>query len=249
MVGSWWAVDGGEARGALVGVRRQLAVLWTVRAGPRSLLAIALAAALGLGVEASTVRASAMAVESVSGVDAVPRLPADASFRDPLAVSGHVDLDVVLRPRDPVGLALLAAGVSTPGSSVYRRYLTRNEFAHEFGATSADIDSVDRTLRALGMIPGPASANRLVIPVSGTVGVVQRAFHVRLRHVSLARVPGAYSTSDVAVLPGGLAAKVQEIVGLSNVIRPQSFRGDSLRRARSSRGWVAGRVSRYRGRA
>ncbi len=204
-----------------MGVQTVVARLRTVRRRPRSWLAVSLIVVLELGAGIPTTTASATTAE----VDAVvaPPLPPGASFGAPLAASERLDVDVVLRPRDPVGLARLAGAVSTPGSSRDRQYLTRDEFASEFGATSSDIDTVDRALRSLGLEPGPPSTNRLVIPVSGTVEAVQRAFHVGLRHVSIADKPDAYTTSNVAVVPGSLIGNVQGIVGLTNVMQPRSL--------------------------
>jgi subtilase family serine protease len=178
---------------------------------------------LQLGPGLPTTTASATTVERVDRIVVSPSLPPNASFGTPLAASRRLDLDVVLRPRDPVGLARLASAVSTPGASRYRQYLTRDEFANEFGATPNDIDTVDRVLRSLGLEPGQPSTNRLVIPVSGTVDAVQRAFQVGLRHVSIADKPDAYSTPNVAVVPGNLIGYVGGIVGLTNVMQPRSL--------------------------
>jgi subtilase family serine protease len=160
---------------------------------------------------------------SATPVAVATRLPAGARFGAPLATSALLHFDVVLRPRDPGDLATLAAAVSTPGSSSYRRYLTRDQFAQRFGAPSAAIDTLTRSLRALGLGPGAPSANRLVVPVSGTVAAVQRAFGVRMRHVTMAHDPNAFSASTAAVVPASLVGNVQAIVGLTNVMKPQSF--------------------------
>ena len=195
---------------------------------------------MGLGSVSRSIAAVLVLVSGaavpVAGASATPvtvatRLPPGARFGAPLASSARLDFDVVLRPRDPNGLATFAAAVSTPGSSSYRQYLTRDQFAQRFGASSASIDALTRSLRGLGLSPGPPSANRLVVPVSGTVDAVQHAFGVSMRHVTMAHAPDAFSASNAAVVPTRLVGNVQAIVGLTNVMQPQSL-ARPLRRQR-----------------
>ena len=56
--------------------------------------------------------------------------------------SGAVNSRIYLAPRDPAGLAALAAEVSTPGSALYRHFLTPQQVQARFGATSAQVSAI-----------------------------------------------------------------------------------------------------------
>ena len=56
-------------------------------------------------------------------------------------------LTVALEPQDPSGLAAYATEVSTPGSPLFRDYLSVGQFAQRFGATPAQIAAVQSALK------------------------------------------------------------------------------------------------------
>ena len=57
---------------------------------------------------------------------------------------------VALAPRNPSALAAYAAAVTTPGSPLYRHYLTVAQFARRFGASTNAIARVRAALKARG---------------------------------------------------------------------------------------------------
>ncbi len=141
-------------------------------------------------------------------VGSVPGLPHAARIGRPLAASARVGLTVSLTGRDPLGLQRLAQAVSTPGSPEYRHYLDVRQFAARFGATSARIAAVRRTLRADGLTVAPVSANRLMLSVSGTAREVQNAFATRLDAVRTADGRHAYADRRAPTLPASIAPDV-----------------------------------------
>jgi len=77
---------------------------------------------------------------------------------------------VALAPRNPSALAAYAASVTTPGSPLYRHYLTVAQFALRFGASTSAIAKVRMALAARGVTVGALTANRLALEVTTAAG-------------------------------------------------------------------------------
>ncbi len=130
-------------------------------------------------------------------------------------------ITIALKVRDPAALATYAQAVSTPGSDVYRHYLTPSQFAERFGLTTAQVAAVQDSLRAHGLRPGSVSVNRLSIPVSGSVAQVERAFSLSFRRVALPGGKRAVLASAAPAFDAGVAGYVQAILGLTSVSPPR----------------------------
>ncbi|MGO9754049.1 MAG: putative Ig domain-containing protein [Solirubrobacteraceae bacterium] len=150
----------------------------------------------------------------------MPRLPRNIRVLGGLPGAQQLRLTVALEPQDPAGLQALATAVSTPGSPVFRQYLTVDEFAQRFGATPAAISAVDSALSADGLKVGTPTANDLTIPVTGSAAQVEHAFSVS---ESQAQVSGrtVYLNDQAPVLPSTVAGYVQGVIGLDDVTQPQ----------------------------
>ena len=154
-------------------------------------------------------------------VGSAPRLPLGARFGPALPAARRLRLTVALRPRDPARLEAFATAVSTPGTPQYGRYLTVPQFARQFGAGTPQIAAVSAALRAGGLHVGAPTANRLTLPVSGTVAQVQRAFSVTEAQV---RLPGGrvtFANDRAPRLAAGISRSVQAVLGLDGVARQQ----------------------------
>jgi hypothetical protein len=147
-----------------------------------------------MGIRPRTALGVALALAAASSVLA---LAGPATARG-AGASRVLHVTVTLEPRDPSALAAYARGVATPGSPVYRRYLTPAQFAARFGASPTEIRAVRRSLSARGLSPGPTSAGGLSIPVTAAA--------VRLEHGL--RLPAT-------------ASAVQSIVGLDSGWAPR----------------------------
>jgi subtilase family serine protease len=179
-----------------------------------------LSVACGLALAAGAVPSSLAAGPAQVRFGSLPQLPSGTSVLGSLAPSTRMQIAVALRPSDPAGLQSFAQAVSTPGSGVYRQYITPAQFADRFGATDAQVEAVEASLRARGLSPGPVTANHLSIPVTATVDQLQRAFSVSLLRVALPS--GAHAiVNDVApLLDSAVAGLVQGIEGLSTLSAP-----------------------------
>ena len=149
-----------------------------------------------------------------------PRLPAGATAVSSLPRTTALSVDVVLQPRDPVGLRSYAEAVSTPGASQYRHYLTVQEFVSRFGPTESTIASVKQALASAGLQPGGVGANHLSIPVRATAGQLASAFSTGFTRYRVSGGRIAYANITAPQMSGSVAPYVQTVVGLDDLSLP-----------------------------
>jgi hypothetical protein len=162
-------------------------------------------------------------VEPLVAVGGVPGEPSGAQRVGPLAAARVVSLGVALRPRNPGALRVLATAVSIPGSALYHRYLTPRMFAAEFGPSAAATAAVERALRESRLRVGTVSVNGLIIPVTGTVGEVESAFHTHLDAYRLSGGMTGWAPVMAPRLPSRIAGAVSAVLGLDNLVVPHSM--------------------------
>ena len=189
----------------------------------RRLTAALLAAAILIWpVVSATARSEAKI--ALQAVGQAPRSPAGSHALGSLASDTVLQVDVVLRPRDPGGLTRYATSVSTPGSADYRHYLPQGQFAAAFGPETGAVANVESALRGMGLQPGPVNADGFSIPVSATATELTQAFGTGFTRYRLAGGRTAYANTGAPYLPASAAAAVQGILGLDNLQVAQSLR-------------------------
>jgi subtilase family serine protease len=101
---------------------------------------------------------------------AVGHLPSNQSMRLVLSLPLHnqTALDGFLRD------------VYDPANPSYRHFLTVEQFTERFGPTQSDYDAVIRYAKTNGFKVAGVSRNRMNIDVTGSVGTIERAFHVNM---------------------------------------------------------------------
>ena len=149
-----------------------------------------------------------------------PRLPAGAQAGASLPSSSALEVDVVLPPRDPAGLEMLAHDVTAPGSPLRGRFLEPGQFAARFGATQSAVATVDRALRQRGLHPGRLSRDGLSIPVRATAGALTLAFGTGFRQYRLRDGHTVFANTAAPLIPAIAAPDVQAVVGLDDVAVP-----------------------------
>jgi subtilase family serine protease len=183
----------------------------------RSVVALAaFAAPIAVGVSAAS------AASSRADVGSAVRLPAGSLALGSLSSATALHVTVALEPRNAGQLSSMATAVSTPGSALFRHYLSVSQFAQRFGATDAQIAGVKSALTAAGLQVGNAEANHLTMSVSGTTAQVEKAFSVSLVQVKLASGRLAYANTTAPTLPSTAANAVQGVVGLNSLFRLQA---------------------------
>jgi subtilase family serine protease len=189
--------------------------------------------------------APVLAAQRRVAVGSVQAVPARAHVIASLPAMARLRLDVALTPRDPFGLKTFATAVSTPGTPQYGHYLSVGQFARRFGATPAHVAAVAAALRRAGLDVEPPNRNDLMLPVSGDVAAVQRAFETREASVRLPDGRSAYVNRAAPRLPADIASDVDAVIGLQTVQRdqPRSYGSrSSVRSAARQRPAAVGRA-------
>jgi subtilase family serine protease len=183
-----------------------------------------LASSLTLVTGPRTARA-AILIAPASGprlarIGAAPRVPAGATALGSVPAASPIQATIALTPRDPAALAAYAQAVATPGSAVYRQYLSVAQFADRFGAAPREVAAVQAALRAQGLEPSAPSANRLELSVTASAGVAATAFATSLERFRLTDGRRAVVSLTAPAVPASVAGLVQGIVGLSSLSTP-----------------------------
>ena len=182
-----------------------------------------LAGLAGAALIAGSVTASVATAGLPQGPDRLVRIGAAPVVSRAAVLLGRVPgsqpiaIDVALRPRDPAALAGFVSAVSTPGSADFRRYLRPGAFGRVFGATAATLRSTTAALGKLGLHVGPVSSNHLVVKVSSTVAIAERAFDTTLVRYRLGSGAHFYANLSAPRVPAALAGGIQAITGLSDL--------------------------------
>jgi subtilase family serine protease len=138
------------------------------------------------------------------------RLPANQSMR----------LVVVLPLRHQTELDNFLDELYNPSSSIYRQFLTVDEFTARFGPSQSDYDAVVRFAKANGFEVVGTSRNRMNVDIKGPVSAIEKAFHVNMgvyQHPTENRTFYAPDREPTADLPFAL----WHISGLDNFSKPQ----------------------------
>ncbi len=121
-----------------------------------------------------------------------------------LPAAQMMNLDLVLPVRDPSGLEAFLTELYTPGSAVYKHYLTPAEFTADFGPTQAQYDAVVTFAKTHGLTVTGGSRDGMEVQVQGSARAVETAFHVTMmqyQHPTENRVfyaPNRQPTTDLA---------------------------------------------------
>jgi subtilase family serine protease len=190
----------------------------------RSLLAGGAVVAVALGTFALAAPGSGAAIRPMTVPGSVaPQIPAGAARLGTLAAGQQVSAEVTLNLRNQARLSALLNGQADPASPYYGRYLSTAQFDAAFGPTADQVTQVENALRAAGLTPGQASADRLSIPVTGTAAQVQRAFGTTLATYRLAGGRVAFANTSAPQVQAGVAPLIQGVIGLDDLFQAHSM--------------------------
>ncbi len=147
-------------------------------------------------------------------------LTGKAALVGPLPLDEQLNFSIVLPLRNQAHLTELLSRLYDPSSPDYRRFLSVEQFADNFGAPAADYQAVVSFARANGLTVNRNHANRLVVPVSGTVAQINQAFNVRMnvyQHPTENRTFFSPDREPSLVL----SVPVAHIEGLNNFSKPR----------------------------
>jgi subtilase family serine protease len=191
---------------------------------PMALLLAVLAASLSIAVWTAPSRAQASVTSALTVLhaSASPLVPEHSSALGALEPAADVHLDVTLKLPDPSEVSTFIASLSDRSSPNFRHFLRPGQFGHLFGPSLTEVAAVDAVLRARGLHPGQVSSNHLSIPVTAPASVVDRAFRVNLLRYRLPGGRAVFTTLSAPSISASVAADVQGVIGLSDLVQPQS---------------------------
>jgi len=213
--------DWGHSMGLELSRRR-----WATRL---SLLATTLALLTGMAAEALAQRASAPLTgpideRALATLEGNTRPEANAA-NDRGAVAADMRLDHMIlqlrrSPAQEAAVERFADSLQDPASPNYHRWLSADEFGARFGASAADLDSIEGWLAAHGLTVNSVYPSGMEIDFSGTAGQVEAAFHTEIHHLDVGGVAHIANMSDPRI-PAALAPAVAGIVSLHD-FRPHN---------------------------
>jgi hypothetical protein len=133
----------------------------------------------------------------------------------------RLNLTIVLPLRNQGELDNLLGRLYDPSSPDYHHFLSVDEFTAQFGPTAEDYQAVVDFAQANGFSVTGRPANRLIVPINGSVAQVEKAFHVRM---NVYRHPTEHRTffSPDREPSLNLSVRVAHIAGLNNFSLPRS---------------------------
>ena len=159
-------------------------------------------------------------LQTLSGLVRPAVLNGKAAPAGLMAPQTRLNLSLVLPLRNQAGLSSLLNRLYDPSSPDYRHFLSQTQFTEQFGPTPEDYNAVVSFARANGFAVTGSPANRLVVPISGTVAQVEKAFNVEMglyHHPTENRL--FYSPDREPSLD--LDVPIAHIAGLDNFSLPQ----------------------------
>ncbi|MGA7830605.1 MAG: protease pro-enzyme activation domain-containing protein [Terracidiphilus sp.] len=155
----------------------------------------------------------------------------------PLPRSQGMNLSIVLPLRNQDALTNLLSQIYDPSNPNYRHFLSVEEFTDQFGPTREDYQAVVNFAKANGFTVTETRANRLTVPIRGTVDQVNKAFNVSMnsyQHPTENRT--FYSPDREPSL--NLSVQVAHIAGLNNYSIPRPM----VRKAQARQALVSNSV-------
>ncbi len=138
----------------------------------------------------------------------------------PMAATQKLNLALTLSLRNQQQLDTLLKQLYDPTSSIYRHFLTVEQFTDQFGPTADDYQKAVRFAQKYGLTVTKTTPNRVVLDVSGTVAQIEQAFHITLQTYQHPTENRTYYAPDTepSVDPG---VPVQGVSGLNNFEPPR----------------------------
>jgi kumamolisin len=137
-----------------------------------------------------------------------------------LPATQQLKLNLALPLRNEAELDDLLQKLYDPKSGLYHQFLSVEEFTARFGPTEQDYAEVTQFAEASGLKVTGTYENRMVLNVTGSVGNIEKAFHVKMNSYQHPTENRAFYSADREPSPA-LGVKLWHITGLDNFSIPQ----------------------------
>jgi subtilase family serine protease len=133
----------------------------------------------------------------------------------PVEAGREIGVTLSLPLSDPDGAADFVRHVSMPRDSLFRHYLTPQQFAERFGGNAADYGYLKSWAVANGLRVTHESVGRINLTVRGSVSQFQTLFHTQLNNYRSPDGEEFYSASVEPVVPSEIASRISGVIGLT----------------------------------
>jgi kumamolisin len=137
-----------------------------------------------------------------------------------LPATQQLKLNMALPLRNEAELDDLLQKLYDPKSGLYHQFLSVEEFTARFGPTEQDYALVARFAEEHGLKVTGTFENRMVLNVTGTVGDIEKALHVKMNSYRHPTENRKFYSADREPAPE-LGIKLWHITGLDNFSIPQ----------------------------
>jgi subtilase family serine protease len=137
-----------------------------------------------------------------------------------LPATQQLKLNIALPLRNEDELDDLLEKLYDPKSGLYHQFLSVEEFTARFGPTEQDYAEVARFAQENGLKVTGTFENRMVLNVAGSVGDIEKAFHVKMNSYQHPTEGRKFYSADREPAPE-LGVKLWHITGLDNFSIPQ----------------------------
>jgi pseudomonalisin len=140
----------------------------------------------------------------------------NATLLGSLPASTSMAITVGLQEQNASQVQSTLQQMLTPGNALYGTSYTVQQFASQFGATNAQVQTVENYLTSNGFTDLVVSDNQLLIQATGTATNVEAAFNTSLSQYSVNGTIVFVNTTGAQV-PTSLSGIVVAVLGLNNV--------------------------------
>jgi subtilase family serine protease len=158
-----------------------------------------------------------------------PRFVANGKSLGAANPSQTIQVSIWLKPHNQAELDALAADLYNPSSPNYRHWLSRSDFATRFAPSAAEASTVKEFFTSHNLKVVTTGPNNFFVRGEGTLGNVQKAFHVQIENFNVRGTTYRGNTTD-PVVDGAAGALTAAVKGLDNltfkhhlVAQPKSF--------------------------
>src|SRR6201991_1490401 len=183
---------------------------WVSTHTKAAMLPVAAPQALAAGSTAATPVASGYALNMTGS----PHI--DGAAVTALEADHPLHVVVSLKLRNPDQLQTFLAGVTTPGSAQYGKFLSPAQSKAQFGPTQAQVDAVVAHLQQAGFTNIEVAPNNLLISADGNAGAATTGFHTSIKRFT-SNGREFFANDTPALVPAALGASVGSVLGLQNV--------------------------------
>ena len=138
-----------------------------------------------------------------------------------VAGSAQLSFQVWLQPGNPAAAQQYATAVSTPGSKLFRHYLSPDAYTARFGSSAASASAVETWLRGQGFTSINADAQRNYVRATGSVSAINAAFKIQMENYPSTASGNAAgyqlrANNRALAIPASVSRYVLGVTGLDN---------------------------------